>query len=71
MKEGGISHGFDNHFNDTINILQYIVIPEPHDIEALIPQPSISLTIVRCLLAMLSAVDLDDYPFSKQTKSTM
>jgi len=68
IKEGGISHGFDNQVNDFIDVLKYIVIPESQDIETLIPQPSISLTIVRSLLTMLSAVDLDDYPFFQADK---
>jgi hypothetical protein len=39
------------------------VIPKSQDIETLIPQPSISLNIVSNLLAMLSAIDLNDQSF--------
>jgi hypothetical protein len=68
IKEGGISQGFDNHGNDSIDVLKYIVIPKSQDIETLIPQPDISLNIVSYLLTMLSAVDLDDQSFFQTNK---
>jgi hypothetical protein len=63
IKEGGISQSSDNQVNDSIDVLKYIVMPKSQDIKTLIPQPSISLNIVSNLLAMLSAVDLNDQSF--------
>jgi hypothetical protein len=68
IKEGGIAQGFDNHVNNSIDVLNYIVIPKSQDIETLIPQPDISLNIVSYLLTMLSAVDLDDQSFFQTNK---
>jgi hypothetical protein len=68
IKEGGISQGLDNHVNNSIDVLKYIVIPKSQDIETLIPQPDISLNIVSYLLTMLSAVDLDDQSFFQTNK---
>jgi hypothetical protein len=68
IKEGGISQGFDNHVNNSIDVLKYIVIPKSQDIETLIPQPGISLNIVSYLLTVLSAVDLDDQSFFQTNK---
>jgi hypothetical protein len=68
IKEGGISQGFDNHVNDSIDVLKYIVIPKSQNIETLIPQPDISVNIVSYLLTMLPAVDLNNQPFFQTNK---
>jgi hypothetical protein len=59
IKEGGISQGFDNHVNDSIDVLKYIVIPKSQDSKTLISQPSVTLCIKTSLLSVLSSIHLN------------
>jgi hypothetical protein len=45
-----------DHFHDSINVVEYIIVPESQNQETLLAQPSVALSIIGTLVGMLSSV---------------
>jgi len=51
-----------DHFHDSVNVVEHIIIPESQNHETLTTKPVIAMAIVIRLLSMLPAVHFDNQP---------
>ena len=54
--------GPHDRFLDGLQILEHLIVPEPQQPKALLPEPLIPLFIRRCGARVLPTIDLDDEP---------
>ena len=65
---GGASQVFSDLLQYPVSVLHHIVIPKPQNNETLIAEPNITLSIIFCVLRVLSAVELNDHSFPQTRK---
>jgi hypothetical protein len=54
--------------NHPIQIIQHIVVPKPHYMEALLIQKETTPLVIRLLIHVLSTIQLDDHPLFPANK---
>jgi hypothetical protein len=51
------------HRQDTVQVLKHIIVPEPHNDEPLISEPSVPIVVSTFRNRMLTAIDFNDEAF--------